>query len=299
MKLGLTFCFLVCVAAITQEEYNTLVRWGLCFAGSITPGCAWVSECSNDVRCENDVVTYMRFEMPSYVAINATDRQWFSHFPNVTYLHVNGGWGYPLELYPELGYLTSLQTLSFNARISGTIPNELGALTNLSTVQFRSMLTGTIPAAFFDFPMRRFEIASSDGSDLQGPTPNYRNAQSCQISRVITGVPIENPSLFCSCNSSCSQGGGYNRCSVACGTISTATCNEAIATLGYGYVCYDACRRCGAECSLNADRSAYRCPNDPPPPPPRATSESSRTTPIWDGTTDEASSNGVIKNSLF
>lgn len=297
MKLQLLCSLIVYAAAITQEEYNTLVRWGLCFTATATADCAWATECLY-ARCANNVVTSLQFQMNYYAAINVTDRQWFAHFPNVTTLFVAGGNNYALELYPELGFMTSLRTMEFNTRIAGTIPNELSALTNLSAVRFNSMLSGTFPQAFFQFPMNSFDIASGLGSDLQGATPEYPNALTCQLSRLSGSIP-DNPSLFCSCNSSCSQRGGYNRCSVACGTITTASCNEAIATLGHGYVCYDACRRCGTQCSLNTDRTAYRCPGDPPPPPPPSTSESSRTTPILDGDTDARSSNAGIKDSVF
>ena len=299
MKPALYLLLVAWAAAVTQEQLDILTRWGLC-SSSVTPvnDCTWVRYCTG-LRCTNNVLTYIYFDMSVYVALNETERSLFSQFPNVTSLLVTGYDSFAVELYPELSLMAKLQNIQVVVTVTGTIPNELEALTDLSVFIIRSQLSGTIPAGFSRFPMKTFDLAWSAGSNLEGPIPNYTNATTCELSQTITGARVDNPGLFCSCNSSCSQKGSYNRCSVPCGTITTPACNAAVATLGYGYVCIDACSRCRTECLLNADRTAYRCPNDPipPPPPTRATSESSRTTPTLDG--DDRSSNLALKRVVF
>jgi hypothetical protein len=297
MKLALLFSFFFYANAITQEQANTLIRWQLCpFPTIAADDCSWLRRCMG-TDCIDNVVTSMTFNINVYGTLNETERLLFSEFPNVSTLVVTGGGGAVVSLYPEIGILTQLQAITIHPRVTGTIPNEWESLLSLSSlVLSNAVLSGTIPQGFSDFPMKRFEIAGLVGSNLEGPIPNFLNATSCQVSRVFSGGIPDNPGLFCACNNSCSASGGYNYCSAPCGTITTASCDEAVATLGYGYVCVDACRRCGAECLLNADRTAYRCPNDPIPPPP-STSESSRTTPTLDG--DDRSSNPAVTESLF
>lgn len=299
MRTILALLIFSSVTAITQDNLDILMRWHLCSAPrTATDTCSWATDCLG-LRCLNNVVSEMYFEMPDYVALNSTELQLLRNFPNVTLFSVSGGYSFSVQLYPELSLLSNVRTLDIIPTVTGTIPSEYGQLTQLSDfVLSKARLTGTIPAELANAPINRFEIAGLVGCDLHGKVPNFTRATTCYLSRIFAGGVEDNPSLFCSCNTTCSRDRGYNHCSETCGTIRTTRCNEAVATLGNGYVCIDACRRCGDLCELTADRTAYRCPGDPIPSPP-STSESSRTTPTLDGNNDDPSSSTGIKKLIF
>lgn len=294
MKTTLYALLLVSVIAITQDQVDALIRWGICpFPTVATANCDWATTCFY-LDCANDQVVGLQFDKFKYLSVNATDRLLWANFPELTSITVYGGTGpATVPLYPEFGLVTKLVSLNFLATASGTIPNEIGMLRNLRRFSVTSALSGTIPAGFAEMPMERFELISGVGSNLEGPVPNFTNVSVCHLSRDSNTVD-DNSNLFCVCNGTCAAGGGYNRCSVACGRITTAGCNEAVATLHNGYVCLDACRRCGTQCFLLG--TSYRCPGDPTNAPPPAT-ESSRTTPTIDGGDD--SSNPAARNKLF
>lgn len=299
MKLVLSALLWICANSITQSDVDALARWGLCPIGTVaTADCTWNTRCFS-VDCLNGEAVGFQFDKHEYQAVNATERLLWANFVEMQDITVLGGIGpSTVELYPELALMPKLARLTFLAAVTGTIPNELAGLTRLQRVEIRSLLSGTIPAGFAQMPMQFFSFSTvSGGSNLEGPIPNFANSSvTCQLSQGNSAAP-NNINLFCACNGSCATNGGYNRCSVACGRISTTGCNEAVATLGNGYVCLDACSRCGTQCYLSG--TAYRCPGDPTSAPPPPATESSRTTPTIDGDDNEPSWNAADRSKLF
>lgn len=296
MKLVLHALLWISVCAITQEQVDALSRWGLCPYNRVaTENCDWSQRCFS-LQCIDGNVTRLEFDKDEYLSVNATDRLLWANFPEMREFTVYGGLGpATVALHPELSLMPKLSLITFYATVTGTIPTELGLLTQLRSLELKSLLSGTIPEELAQLPLERFELSQGLGSALQGPIPSFTNASLvCRLSHPTNDV-IDNPNLFCACNGSCAPSGSYNLCSVPCGRISTAACNEAVATLRNGYVCLDACRRCGSECFIVGN--AYRCPGDPTNVPPPAT-ESSRTTPTIDGD-DESLPNTAVPIKLF
>lgn len=294
---------IVTVCGISTEQMDYLLEWGVCSPGTVaTADCFWARGCYGNA-CDNGMLTYMTIADYKFRVINESSRAGFGAFPEVEGLTIE--WfsnANTIELYPELGLFTNLERLNNNAVVTGTIPSELDQLTHLYYLDLgNSRLTGTIPTSLSSLPLTTFEI-NGVSSNLHGPVPNFPNITLCTLSsRFLGTTESNNPNLFCPCFAGCApHGGGTNICSQACGTLTTATCNAAVPTLSNGYVCTDACNRCGMDqCMLRIDNAAYYCPGDPTNPPVEESSEP-RTTPTIDGNPDDnPSSSGASRWSIM
>jgi hypothetical protein len=270
---ALVFCLIFHAYAITEEQFNFLVKWRLC------PNSPYNSICDNGCSfliCRNNTPIQFSFDPDVWNAFNQTDKDAFQLFPELEEILMIGAFR-TVALFPEISFLRNLQELDIRVRVTGTFPTELATLRNLKKVFINSQLTGTLPLELGNLNITEFHLSSSEGR-LYGPSPNFTNAIPCIFSSGNIGDPRANPGLFCECYGSCKQRGyegiTRNRCSETCGTRRSSRCNTEIATLGYGYVCIDACQRCPTECAPNIENTAYLCPGDPtlpPSPPPTPT----------------------------
>lgn len=291
LRLSLSISLFLGCYSLNDTQLHYLQQWGVCNDQAVAgPTCAWVGSCYGNY-CLNGELQWLEIQDYNYATFNESSRAGFALFPSVTRLTINWNGGSTVQIYPEIGVLVNLERIYFGPTVTGTIPNELGLLTQLNYfVIEKSSLTGTIPASFAQLPLEQFDVSGTN-SDLHGRVPVMPNLTYCTVS---TSTVYDNKGLFCTCSGPCRTSRFYNGCSKPCGTVATATCTAAVATLGYDYICTDACTRCGwDQCQPRSDNAVYICPGDPTSPP--VESSEPRTTPTIDGNADQPSSSCGVK----
>lgn len=302
MKLVILFNFIVVVSSLTTTQMNYLIEWGVCDVGTIaTSDCSWAISCYGNL-CSNGELLYMTFSDLDFAVLTESMRAGFAFFPQTQRLLINSDGAANFTLYPEISLLSGLQRLSLSGKAVGTIPSEIALLTNLQIITMSGVrLTGTIPQSMATMTNLRTFSIDGDECNLHGPVPNFPNLTLCTVStQFLRSTLSNNPNLFCPCNNQCAaHGSGSNVCTTACGVETVATCNALVPTISNGYVCTDACSRCGMDqCFLRGDNKVYLCPGDPTDIPVESSSEP-RTTPTIDGHEDEPRSSTGNKWNLF